>query len=316
MHRLSAFSLWLFNILSYQCKKQRTVILLQLFGASLFSVNYLMLGATVGGILNILGVIRAVVFIFKDKFKADSLLWLVGFGISYFAVYVLNFALFGKEVTPFNLIIELLPVIGMLSLNIGFRLKNSSDIRKCALISSPSCLFTILRQVRWVQLFAKLSRWFRYLWECSATIGNNDFFRRIKIKKTLWLFLTAILMMTFTSCSGGIKGDEAKETVNNFLQAVEEKDWERAEEYLHPERPIDVQKFFSVVESREDLDFSKVDIIKYSAVRSSMYDGSVKGAVYGFTVQLSLSGKNTQMEVEFVKNDGGYGIYNLDFKVD
>ncbi len=129
-----------FNILSYQCKKQRTVILLQLFGASLFSVNYLMLGAAVGGILNILGVIRAIVFIFKDKFKADSVWWIVGFGISYFAVYVLNFALFGKKVTPFNLIIELLPVIGMLALNIGFRLKNSSDIRKCALISSPSWL--------------------------------------------------------------------------------------------------------------------------------------------------------------------------------
>ncbi len=43
------------------------------------------------------------------------------------------------------------------------------------------------------------------------------------MKKTLCLILTALLMLTFTSCSGGIKGDEAKETVNNFLQVAEEK---------------------------------------------------------------------------------------------
>ena len=43
-----------FNILSYQGKKQSTVILLQFFGGVLFTVNYLMLGATVGGILNLI----------------------------------------------------------------------------------------------------------------------------------------------------------------------------------------------------------------------------------------------------------------------
>ena len=35
-----------FNILSYQCKKQSTVIALQLFGGALFAANYLLLGAT------------------------------------------------------------------------------------------------------------------------------------------------------------------------------------------------------------------------------------------------------------------------------
>lgn len=69
----------LFNILSYQGKKQRTVIILQFFGAALFSVNFLMLGATVGGILNIIAAVRAVIFTFKDKFKADKLPWLIAF---------------------------------------------------------------------------------------------------------------------------------------------------------------------------------------------------------------------------------------------
>ncbi len=130
----------MFNILSYQGKQQRTVITLQLFGATLFSVNYLLLGATVGGILNILAAIRAVVFIFKDKLKADRISWLIAFTATYISVYILNFTVFGKEPTAFNLIIEILPVIGMLALNIGFRLKNSAGIRKCGLISSPAWL--------------------------------------------------------------------------------------------------------------------------------------------------------------------------------
>lgn len=130
----------IFNILSYQGKQKQTVIILQLFGAMLFSINYLLLGAAVGGILNILGVIRAVVFIFKDKLKADSIYWLLAFIASYILIYILNFTLFGKEPTMFNLVIEILPVIGMSALNIGFRLKNSADIRKCGLISSPSWL--------------------------------------------------------------------------------------------------------------------------------------------------------------------------------
>lgn len=130
----------LFNILSYQGKSQKSVIALQLFGAALFSVNFLMLGATVGGILNILGTVRAVVFLFKDKLKADRTAWFVAFLISYAAIYVLNFTLFGKESTLFNLAVELLPVIGMVALNVGFRLKNASDVRKCGLISSPAWL--------------------------------------------------------------------------------------------------------------------------------------------------------------------------------
>ena len=130
----------LFNIISYQGKKQRTVIMLQLFGSTFFCINYLLLGATVGGLLNIISAVRAIVFIFADKFKAQKIHWFIGFIASYFTVYVLSFTVFGKEPTPVNLIIELLPVIGMLSLNIGYRLKNSANIRKFGLISSPAWL--------------------------------------------------------------------------------------------------------------------------------------------------------------------------------
>lgn len=130
----------LFNILSYQGKKQSTVICLQLIGGLLFALNFFMLGATIGAILNVVAVLRAIIFLFKDKLKAEKLLWFLGFIAVYIAVYVLNFTVLGKEPTAFNLLIELLPVIGMIALNVGFRLKKASSIRKCGLVSSPAWL--------------------------------------------------------------------------------------------------------------------------------------------------------------------------------
>ena len=129
-----------FNILSYQGKNQKTVITLQLFGGLLFAVNFWMIDAKVGAILNVIAVIRAVLFLFKDKVKADSIFWLIGFILSYIAVYVLTFTVFGTEVTPWHLVRELLPVVGMTALSVGFRLKDAAGIRKCGLVSSPAWL--------------------------------------------------------------------------------------------------------------------------------------------------------------------------------
>ena len=129
-----------FNILSYQGKKQKTVITLQLFGGLLFAVNFWMIGAKVGGILNVIAVLRALIFLLKDKLKADSVFWLIGFILSYVVVYILTFTTFGTELTPWTLIRELLPVIGMTALSVGFRLKDAANIRKCGLVSSPAWL--------------------------------------------------------------------------------------------------------------------------------------------------------------------------------
>lgn len=129
-----------FNILSYQGKKQKTVITLQLFGGLLFAVNFWMIGAKVGGILNVIAVLRALIFLLKDKLKADSVFWLIGFVLSYITVYILTFTTFGTELTPWTLIRELLPVIGMTALSVGFRLKDAANIRKCGLVSSPAWL--------------------------------------------------------------------------------------------------------------------------------------------------------------------------------
>jgi len=53
---------------------------------------------------------------------------------------VLSFALFGTELNPKNLILELLPVIGMSAMTIAFAGNNAKVIRLSGFISSPSWL--------------------------------------------------------------------------------------------------------------------------------------------------------------------------------
>ena len=129
-----------FNIISYLQKTSERAIGCQLFGGILFSLNYFMLGAVMGGILNCLGALRCILFLNRKKFKADHIGWLIGFIISYIICYVLVFTVFKKEFTLFNAIIELLPVIGMTALSVSFRLQDAKAIRRFGLISSPSWL--------------------------------------------------------------------------------------------------------------------------------------------------------------------------------
>ena len=128
------------NILSYQQKKQRNIILMQLCGTSLFAVNMFMIGAVAGGFLNLIGALRAVVYSNRKAFRADKLFWVFGFGALYVIAYALSFLAFDKEPTLFNFIIEFLPLIGMFSTGIAFYLDRAKIMRRMGLVSSPSWL--------------------------------------------------------------------------------------------------------------------------------------------------------------------------------
>ena len=128
------------NILSYQQKNQRVLIAYQLLGGALFATSYFMLGAMVGGLMNIVAVIRAVIFIFRDKFNAGHPAWLYGFVACYIAFYVLTFTVFGVEPTPLALVFELLPVVGMTALSVAFMRDDSAAVRRLGLVSSPAWL--------------------------------------------------------------------------------------------------------------------------------------------------------------------------------
>lgn len=130
----------IFNIWSYQQKSQKYIIALQLLGSALFTAHFFMLGAYMGGLLNAVGIVRAVVFLLKDKLKSDHVLWLIGFIVIYLLSYILTFTLLGKEFNLINATVEILPVIGMTATTFAFRCKTAKITRLLGFVSSPSWL--------------------------------------------------------------------------------------------------------------------------------------------------------------------------------
>ena len=128
------------NVAAYQFKNKRNVILCQLAGSALFAVNMFMLDALMGGLLNVVGIVRAIVYINKDRLKIPVKLVNGIFMALYLASYILVFAVFGKEPTSFNLLIEILPLIGMGVMTVGLSMKDSKAIRVCGFINSPCWL--------------------------------------------------------------------------------------------------------------------------------------------------------------------------------
>ena len=129
-----------FNIFSYQQKTPKRVITFQFFGSILFALNYLLMGALVGMCMNIVGIMRALVYSNREKLRADRLFWLILFTSLYFLSYILTFTVFGTEFTFRNAVLELLPVIGMIATTVSFRLQSAAMIRKFGMISSPCWL--------------------------------------------------------------------------------------------------------------------------------------------------------------------------------
>ena len=130
----------IFNIWSYQQKQQKYIIALQLLGSALFTAHFFMLGAYMGGLLNAVGIIRAIIFLFKDKLKSEHVLWLIGFILIYVFSYVFTFTVLGKTFNPANAIVEILPVIGMTATTFAFRCKTAKATRLLGLVSSPAWL--------------------------------------------------------------------------------------------------------------------------------------------------------------------------------
>ena len=130
----------IFNILVFQQREQKKVLICQFFAALSFGLNYLLLGAIIGAILNIVGVLRALVFYFEKQTKANSVAWLVVFILAFASAYPLTFFVFGTVPTPKNLIIEAFPAIAMIIATISIRLGSAKAVRGLGLISSPMWL--------------------------------------------------------------------------------------------------------------------------------------------------------------------------------
>ena len=124
------------NILSYQQRSQKGILLMQFVGGCFFAVNFYMLGAMTGFLMNVIGIIRSFVYYNKDKIKRMDVVNGI-FVALFIASYFLTFTLFSKPVNWQNLLVECLPVVAMCVLTFGFYAKKASTTRKTTLIGSP-----------------------------------------------------------------------------------------------------------------------------------------------------------------------------------
>ena len=128
------------NVVAYQFKSKRNILLCMLAGSALFAVNMFLLGAIMGGIMNVLCVARSIAYMKKDSLPFSVKVLNAIFIAAYMISYVLLFTLLGTEPSVSNLILELLPVIGMSAMTLAFSGNNAKLIRLAGFINSPCWL--------------------------------------------------------------------------------------------------------------------------------------------------------------------------------
>ncbi len=162
-----------FNILSFQQKTPKKVMAFLLLGTTLFTIHFFMLGAVIGGLMNIIAAFRSIVYMNKEKLKSDRIYWLLVFIALYILSYILTFTVFKTPFTLKNAILELLPVIALTVSTVSFRMQSAKAIRVFGCISSPSWLiYNIINHSLGATICEALSI-------CSIIIG----FFRFDIKK-------------------------------------------------------------------------------------------------------------------------------------
>ena len=127
------------------------------------------------------------------------------------------------------------------------------------------------------------------------------------------IMIACLFVSSLVSCGNGIKGDDAKAFINDFFAAIVAEDYDKAEGFLHPERPADLEAFLQNVEKQANVDFQAgIEIEKYTGFSSSLYDSSVDGSTYELIMRARVGDKQVRFTIEIVKNEIGYGIYNFD----
>lgn len=134
----------------------------------------------------------------------------------------------------------------------------------------------------------------------------------MKIKHLLLTLMALVLAFSLVGCANRVKKDEAKEQVNAFIDNVRAGNFEGAKEYLHPERPLDIETYFARKELEYGVDFQSGIEITRTDYSSAMYESEVDGGEYELEMNIIVSGVALEMNIDVVRNDNGFGIYSID----
>ncbi len=124
---------------SFQQNEHKKIVLLQLLANICFALHFYMIEAYTGALLNLIGAVRSVVFVCKDKKWASSNWWLVFFSLICIAAGVYTW----------NGIPSILPIIAMVLTTVAFGIPNPKLTRLVAFPSSPLWLIYNLINQSW-----------------------------------------------------------------------------------------------------------------------------------------------------------------------
>jgi hypothetical protein len=116
-------------LLSYQQKKRKNIIIMNALSRVLYIVQYIMLGAFSGAVLDVLGTVSSVAAEKKDTPFIKRHVKLV--------VAVLNLAVILGGLLLYENIFSLLPIFGVLFHTGAFWLDNEKTVRRLSLLGSP-----------------------------------------------------------------------------------------------------------------------------------------------------------------------------------
>ena len=118
-------------VISFQQKTHTYILWFQLLANFFFVVHFGLIGAVTGAILNVVALLRSIVFINKGKKWADNIFWLFFFcAASILAgIFTCDFASDGIK--------PILPIAGMICSTVAFWIKSPKVVRIVAFPSSP-----------------------------------------------------------------------------------------------------------------------------------------------------------------------------------
>ena len=116
-------------VISFQKNTNKGILLFQTLTSSMFALQFFLLGAYTGSVMNVLGAIRNIVFYNRKSKLANK--------YTFYAIMILYVIL---GIVTYKNYFSILSIVGMLLSTIGFWIENPKYTRRISLISSP-CFF-------------------------------------------------------------------------------------------------------------------------------------------------------------------------------
>lgn len=133
-------------LLSFQQNEHRKIMAFQCLATALFSVHFYMLDAPTAMALNVLSLIRNIIFYFKNHKWANNKIWL------YFFIAVFVAAVFYTYEGP----VSFCPLVGCIVFTISFWITDPKTVRRISWISSPMWIIYNIANNSWAGVITEL----------------------------------------------------------------------------------------------------------------------------------------------------------------